>query len=107
MDQHPIDSGERVCYKDRCKATYTNPIPNGEQWIRAKQDSDTGCCLFFLGACDWCVPPASGSNGGTISGKSSALFSHIIEQAQNKIIILMKFSYEGSYFKIRSSRIRT
>jgi len=45
---------EKVCYKDACKGTRTNPIPNGEQWKRLEEYSQTGCCWWGKGACDLC-----------------------------------------------------
>lgn len=48
---------EKVCHKDNCKGTWTNPLPRGEQWTLAARAGDSGCCSFSSGACDWCVPP--------------------------------------------------
>jgi len=53
------DHKEIVCHKDQCKGTRTNPIPRGEQWVFLRQASETGCCLWGGGACDWCAPPPS------------------------------------------------
>eukprot|EP00493_Phyllostaurus_siculus_P011548 UN11710 len=44
---------EKVCHKDNCKGTWTNPIPRGEQWTLAASAGDSGCCSFSSGACDW------------------------------------------------------
>lgn len=46
----------RVCEKDRCKGTGTNPIPSGEQWDHNGTYSNTGCCLGNAEACELCCP---------------------------------------------------
>lgn len=52
------DNKERVCYKDKCKGTWTNAIPRGKQWVNLRMASESGCCAGNTGACDWCSPPA-------------------------------------------------
>merc|ERR550517_639777 len=49
----------KVCYKDGCKGTRTNSIPNGERWVKKQKGhvSSTGCCTFGWGACDLCSEP--------------------------------------------------
>lgn len=47
----------RVCASDRCKGTWTNPIPSGQQWTtvsRGVYTSSSGCCSFWSGACSTC-----------------------------------------------------
>merc|ERR1719171_1136894 len=48
---------KRVCYKDGCKGTWSNPIPSGKQWTKVAKGvytSSKGCCAFWSGACDTC-----------------------------------------------------
>merc|ERR1711934_417654 len=47
----------KVCAKDKCKGTWTNPIPSGKKWfplVGGKYDSKKGCCHFWSGACQTC-----------------------------------------------------
>jgi len=57
VNQEQRDNQKKVCYKDQCKGTRTNPLPRGQQWIRTGQASDKGCCAWGRNACDWCAPP--------------------------------------------------
>merc|ERR1712196_570684 len=43
-----------VCYKDKCKGTWTNPIPRGKTWHKIKSSYKGGCCAFGHGKCDLC-----------------------------------------------------
>ena len=49
---------EKVCHKDACKGTATNPIPNGEQWVVNEKASSSGCCGSKADKCDLCCPGA-------------------------------------------------
>ena len=54
-----VDDGkcEKVCHKDKCAGTGTNPVPVGTTWMM-KEESMTGkgCCALYTGACDNCCP---------------------------------------------------
>merc|ERR1712188_310276 len=43
-----------VCYKDKCKGTFTNPIPRGKTWHRIRSSHKGGCCFLGRGKCDLC-----------------------------------------------------
>jgi hypothetical protein len=48
---------KKVCAKDKCKGTWTNPIPSGHQWTTVSNGmytSSRGCCAFSSGACATC-----------------------------------------------------
>jgi len=49
-------SKKKVCWKDNCKYTKTNPVkPKHSQWMKIDHASDTGCCADGSD-CDWCAP---------------------------------------------------
>jgi len=54
---HRMVNAKKVCHSDNCVGTLTNPIPNGEHWMRVGQASSSGCCRFSKKACDTCIPP--------------------------------------------------
>jgi len=48
----------KVCFKDDCWGTITNPVPYNQKWVSKGEASPKGCCAFKSGACTWCAPPA-------------------------------------------------
>ena len=84
-DNH--ESCHYVCWKDKCKGTFTNPLPRWEQWIiQDAQATSEGCCAnrniqehedkykegytvetrAGNGACDLCCPPEKTQKGPSI-----------------------------------------
>jgi hypothetical protein len=45
-----------VCYKDKCKGTWTNPIPNGQTWTTKPgyYKHKGGCCAWGASKCTRC-----------------------------------------------------
>jgi len=91
---------KKVCHKDQCKGTWTNPIPKGEQWVRTGKASDKGCCAFGRGACDWCVPSAADGEGDHFATVESIIdklvqCSLLHGFALFGLIFVMYFSYKN------------
>jgi len=63
----------KVCHKDGCKGTRTNPIPRGEQWNFLRRKSETGCCYGKRGACDLCERPSLSKEGEAMIAENNKL----------------------------------
>jgi len=55
-DPHYGHEYRKVCHKDDCKGTWSNPIPDGKRWVDAGT-VDKGCCEFGADRCDICMSP--------------------------------------------------
>lgn len=63
VNEDTMGCKKKVCWKDGCKGTRTNPVPYGEEWFIAFA-AIKGCCAFGLGACDVCCPNMDGNKMG-------------------------------------------
>jgi len=82
MNPEPV-----VCYKDNCRGTPTNPIPDGEQWINTGEVSQSGCCGFWNGACTRCVRPSNAELEESVA--DTALTQSILETSGFEVALLL------------------
>jgi len=61
---------KRVCKRDNCLPTGTNPIATNTPyiWAPVRTMSQSGCCAFWAGACDACCPYRDVNYGGYVIG---------------------------------------
>jgi len=95
VSQEQRDNSKKVCYKDQCKGTRSNPLPRGQQWIRTGQASDKGCCAWGRNACDWCAPP-SAEEGVAVPNKDSVSQSISETSSLSNVVLLLALFGVGS-----------